>query len=313
MLNRRYPLILIFALLLTVPVKSDEAAPVDLRPLWQSGQTARYEFWTRLDQRARMTLGQRTQNVDAVQTFIGEMTWVVDRIKPDGGAVCRMTIDWIAIVAERKGPDGVTTKTDTRKPPGDSPDLHEMLAAMSGVPVTVEVAPDGHVVKVSGTAAMRSKTKAPDLLPEDIDFEETASDLAAFAFAPSALAVGERFDARFRWSHELGFMNQDWTYTLDHVETLHGIPVATITGKAKLRLDVDPRDLPPGTPPISARLTDSSLNTEILFDLSRHEVLARTSREATSIVVTIKLPENQTFTRHLDQTMTSQLLRIAEE
>ena len=311
---RIYPYVAaLLAMVLCTAAAYAQESTVDLRPLWQEGQTARYEFWTRVEQSATMTLGQRTQEIDATQTFTGEMTWVVDKVKPDGSTVSRMTLDWIAVTAERLGPDGVSTTTDTRRPAGDAPALHEMLSAMAGVPVTVELAPDGHVTKVSGTAAMRSKTKTPEVLPEDIDYEETASDAAALAFAPSALAVGGAFDATFRWSHELGFMHQDWTYTLADVQEMHGIDIATIRGNAKLRLEVDTSEMPAGAPPLSARLTDGSITTEILFDLSRYEVLARTSRGTENITVTVKLPENQTFTRRLEETTTSQLLRISEE
>ena len=310
--HRHAPVLALLALLAVAPLHGQESS-VDLRPLWTEGQTARYEFWTRVEQKATMTLGQRSQQVDATQTFTGEMTWAVEKVKPDGSTTSRMTLDWIAVTAERHGPEGMTTTTDTRKPAGDAAALHEMLSAMAGVPITIELAPDGHVTKVGNTAAMRSRTKNPELLPEDLDYEETASDAAALAFAPSALAVGEAFDAAFRWSHELGFMNQDWTYTLADVQEMHGIDVATIRGNAKLRLDVDPKELPPGAPPISAKLTDGSISTEVLFDLSRHEVLARTSRGTEHITVTVKLPENQTFTRKLEESTTSQLLRIAEE
>ena len=315
-MNHPLRLIVVAAWLLaaaTLHAQPDAPAAVDLRPQWESGQTARYEFWTKVEQHARVSLGQRTQEIDATQTFTGEITWTVDRVKPDGGTVNKMTIDWIAVTSERTAPNAMSTTTDTRQGPGDAPPLHEMLSAMTGTPVTVELAPDGHVTKVTGTAAMRSKTKNPDALPEDIEYEETASDAAAIAFAPASIVPGEKFSAAFRWTHELGFINQDWTYTLDDVQDMHGIPVATVTGNAKLRLEVDPPDLPPGSPPISARMTNGSLSAEVLFDLSRHEVLARTSKGTQNIVVNVKLPENQTFTRTMEQTTTSQLLRIAEE
>src|SRR5690606_8158701 len=128
-------------------------------------------------------------------------------------------------------------------------------------PITCEVAADGTIQSVRGTDAM--KRKAGDVpIPDDLDFVESATDLATIAAAPPTLATGQSWDARFRWSHEAGWLNQDMHYTLTGVEEVEGIPIANVTGVARSRLEVDRSKLPRGGPSIDIRLKNASFQTQ---------------------------------------------------
>jgi hypothetical protein len=305
-------LAVIFALLLGAFTThaQDTATTYDLSPQFTAGQSARYEFWTQIRQQAKLKIGQRTQDADATQLFTGEMSWAIDRVLLDGGAVATMTIDWVKAEATQ---GDTTVVSDSRQGSSDSPALHQLLKAISQVPLTVTMNDDGTIKEIEGMAAMKRKTKAPDQLPDELEFIETAADLAVLMHGPSQIDVGDTFDADFKWKHELGFMHEDWRYTFERVESMNGIEVATVSGQAKLRLEVDESQRPAGAPPLSARLADGDLETQILFDLSRNEVLARTTTRREHIIASVKLPDGGAFQRDMKEDVTTQLLRIGEK
>ncbi len=320
-------LIVLLSLLVAMPgvaqapgapgARGEMAEAIDFRPLWEAGQTTRYEFFTRLERSIDARMGDRGQVQTTRQDVTGEVTWTVNRVNPDGSTSNTMILDWMTIEASASaGGESSTTQADSRRPTtGDAKPMYDLLAAMAGVPLTVELAPDGHVTRLTGTAAIRARTDNPDFVPSDLDFEETASDLAALPFAPTRpVAAGVTWEAAFRWDHELGKMNQAWTWTFDRVEPMAGVDVAVVKGRARLKLDVQPPDdLPPGAPPVSVKLLDASAQSAVYFDPSRHEAVARHMVTTERIRASVPFPDGRTFTRTMTETATSQLLRIAEE
>jgi hypothetical protein len=266
-----------------------------------------------------------------------------------------------------------TTTTDSRKRPADDDQktMYELLAAMTHVPIKVEVAPDGHITGVSGLAAMKAKTTHPEHLPSALDFEESASDLATLIFAPppeaftplrrdssapgnapgsahaastnhstnqskkptAKAAVGPPaanslessssstldlshtapWKSDLTWDHDLGKVNQRWTYQLDRLETLAGVRVAVVLGQAKLKLLPDFSDRPADAPPMKVKLLEGSAQTQVWFDLSRHEAVGRELSITEKIQVTITLPNGKRFERILTESVQSQTLRISED
>lgn len=284
--------------------------PIDLRSHWQQGQTSRYEFWTMIEQEAHISLGDQSDTQANTIEITGEVTWRIDRVSPDGSAEASMTLDWMNYVSEG---GSAKTENDSRKPTGDVPPMHKLLQAMTGTALKVSLAPDGHVTDVKGLDAMKAKTDQPEFLPTQLDFEETASDLAALAFAPQAAVVGKPWKADFRWEHDLGHMKQAWTYELDHVEEIAGLPIAVVTGSAKLQLDVDPEQRPADAPPVDIKLADGRATNQIYYDLTRGEAVARHGTNTESVQITLNLPDGRRFSRTLNETLTSQLLRIEEQ
>ncbi|MDX1682796.1 MAG: hypothetical protein R3336_06730, partial [Phycisphaeraceae bacterium] len=109
---------------------------------------------------------------------------------------------------------------------------------------------------------------------------------------------------------EQGQLHQNQTYRLARVETIAGIPVATVTMTADLSLT--PKDPPEGAPPMQVRMTDGSHQAEILWDLQRGEAVGRNAVESRRIETTIQLPNGRSLKRLVDERVQSQALRIAE-
>ncbi|MEM1107875.1 MAG: hypothetical protein AAGH99_04210 [Planctomycetota bacterium] len=293
-------------------------ATIDLGPRWEEGQTARYEFWNRMQQTAEARLGDRTQNSSNLIEVEGEITWTVDRVKPDGSALGTMTLDWMTYASTPN--EGPSLAVDSRRSPQteETKPMHELLSAMAGVELTIEVAADGHVTRVKGLEKMKAKTSQPDFIPSELDFEETATELASIAFAPppfsSEAAAGQKWNADYRWEHELGKVDQRWAYEVKSVEDIAGVPVAIVTGKGEFKLDPEePEDAPPGSPPIDVRMLEGVAESEVLFDLARHEAVGRHSTSREKIEVAVTFPDGRRFVRTQTEEMTGQMLRLAED
>lgn len=294
---------------------AQDARTYDLRPQWKPGQIARYEIWTSRTQRSTVSLADQKRTTDMNMVSEGEVTWAVDRVKPDGSAECTMTLDWLTLDYTA---NGKTLKNDSRKGSGEIESVQALLKAMAGVPLRVSVAADGTVTKVDGTKTMGGRLGADqkDMLPEELDFIETASDLATLISAPASVGVGNKWDTKLKWTWSdapfEGFMHHDMTYTLAGVEDLAGLPVAMVEGKSKMKLELDRSALPEGMPPSDVKLVKGELQTQIMFDLSRHEAVGRNSTQSTTVDFSIKMP-SATISRRLEETLRGQALRIEEE
>ena len=302
-------------LVLTPHAIAQDAQAYNLRPQWTAGQTARYEIWTSRTQRSTVSLADQKRTTDMNMVSEGEVTWTVDRVKPDGSAECTMTLDWLTLDYTA---GGKTLKNDSRKGSGEIESVQALLKAMAGVPLKVSVAADGTVTKVDGTKTMGGKLGADqkDMLPEELDFIETASDLATLIAAPESIGVGKKWDTKLKWTWSdqpfEGYMHHDMTYTLTGVEDLAGLPVAMVEGRSKLKLELDRSALPEGMPPADVKLVKGELHTQVMFDLSRHEAVGRNATQTTTVDFTIKMP-NATISRRLEETLTGQALRIEEK
>ena len=296
-----------------------------LRPAWESGQTARYEFWNRFDKVTEVQLGEKSQTQTTVTEVSGEVTWGVVAVGPDGGADCTMRLDWMRLETEVRGANGRSQKTvaDSRKPATqENKAMVQLLSAMTGVTMKVRVAADGSIAEVKGRKEMEGKTDQPDFLPSVLDFVESASDLATLPFAPESasreegpdgVAVGKSWKADFEWDHELGKIQQRWQYRLDRVEQIAGLPVAVVEGRAKLQLKPELPDRPAGAPAVQVKMTEGQVDSEILFDLTRAEAIGRHARGTETIRVSAKLPDGRQFSRTIRETSVSQTLRIGEQ
>ncbi len=287
-----------------------EASTANLRPHYVPGRVSRYDIWSSRRQQVRVTFMGQSEEIDSLLETTGVVTWRVDRARADGTATCVMVIDWIA--ATSKVGDTEPTHNDSRKNAGDTPAMHTLLKSMAGVPITVEMAADGSVAKVTGVDAVRQRAGDDLNVPDELDFVESASDLATIIAAQDHMAVNQSFKASAAWNHELGKLNHDIQFTLTSLEDIAGIPVATVTGAAKLKLDLDQAKLPKDGPRVDVKLTRGEATTQIMFDLSRREAVGRNSSQTTVLEAKIS-HEGQTVTRVAEETIQSQALRIAEK
>ncbi|MEM0915072.1 MAG: hypothetical protein AAGB29_12905 [Planctomycetota bacterium] len=283
----------------------------DLRPAWVEGQTATYEFWTQRQRNITVSFDGQERSAATTLASEGESRWEVNRVADDGSATATLTLEWIVITLT--GPDGSVLKVDSRRPGGDIPTYKQLVDAVAGVPITVQVDPDGSVASVTGLDAMRRKWGAEPFPLEDRDFIETATDTALLPAAPPALQLGGRWNTSFGWSHELGTMHHDLTWTLASIEDVEGIELATVDVAGRLRLEVDPDSLPDGAPPTDYRLTSGTFEGQVLFDLQRREAVGRNGIQEDTVEASTRLPDGRgTLKRVTKQRLQSQTLRIEE-
>ena len=293
---------------------AEQTDSVDLRPHFVEGRNARYRVWTIRRQRIDMSFGESSQTVNVQSLIEGEVTWTVDQVRDDGSAVCSMTLDWLTV--KQVGNDGAERFNDSRQASGDNETIHKLMQAMVNAPVKLTMAADGSATGVSGVEAMRQQ--APEGLgPKDLDFMESASDLATIPFAPETLAPGEDFDVRFKWEHNLGMpsvsalLHHEGKFRLDSIEQIAGIPIATVSGKSSLSLEPDFSKVRPDAPPVDVKLLAGQWTTQVIFDLGRHEAVGRNTKQSTQVQVTLTVGE-KTLTRTINETVQGQALRIEE-
>ncbi|MFW6060733.1 MAG: DUF6263 family protein [Phycisphaeraceae bacterium] len=287
----------------------DEQA-IDLRPRWEPGQTSRYELWAQRVQRQSVMAGEQQREQEVRITTTGEATWTVRHVDAQGNADCEMTFDWMAMTADNG--EGAPQVNDSRNASGDTPMIHDMLSALTGTPIRVRVAADGRIESVAGTDAVRNQLEVEQLAPADLDFIESANDLATIAGAPAAAEVGDTWRVQHEWTHQMGFLHEDMRWRVEGVEQIAGIPVATVVGEADLELEVDRSDMPEEAPPIDVTLREGEARSQVMFDLDRHEAVGRNSVQRLVTEVNIRMPQ-QTIQQRIEQTIQSQVLRIAEE
>jgi hypothetical protein len=317
------PLLLILALLVALPGVAQDTKPTSLRPQWKVGQSATYEFWgkTQKDETAQI-LGQEQSETT---TFVseGNVTWRVDSLNDDGTATCTMQLTKLVFTIKAGKNDPITMDSDN--PAGDRPAFDNLMSAMTQTPLTVTVAADGTITKVQGIdkmeAAAGAEAQEADIIPEELDFKETASDLATLISAPAEATPGQTWNATNTWNHEDVFPQAetkakwDTTFTFDSVGVIAGVPIATIKTKSDVDIQVDLSELPEGGPDIDIQISDTSAGGEVLFDLSRNETVARneTMKYTALITVASPRPELPAITVKIVETNQSQLLRVSEE
>ena len=295
---------------------AQDAETYDLRPKWIQGQTARYEVWSSRVQHATVSFASQSRTTNLTMVSQGEIVWTVDKVKADGSAQCTMTLDWLTL--DYTPDEGKTLKNDSRKSTGDIEPFHALLKAMTGVPIKVSVASDGTITKIQGIKAISSKIKSElkEMIPEELDFIETATDLATLVAAPRSTQVGKNWKTKLKWTWSdtpfKGYMHHDMVFTLSGVEDVAGLPVAVIDGRSKLKLELDRSDIPEGMPPYDVKLIKGELTSQVMFDLTRGEAIGRNTIQTTTINITIRTP-NTTITRRVEQTLQTQALRIEED
>lgn len=284
---------------------------VDLQPRFVVGQQSRYSLWSKRTTQVQVTVMDKVKSHDAHYTVEGESTWTVLSVNDDGSAQCQMTFDWLTLKITM--PDGTVQNNDTRDGTNESDRAYEVLAAMVGQPVELSMAADGSVTAVSGTDAMRNSAAEDVRIPEDLDFIESASDLATLPFAPAKATVNQNWDTSFRWTHEMGHLNHDVQFTLDSVRKVHGIELATISGKGTLTLDLAEDKLPPSNDDVDVNVVmdEGTIEHQILMDLSRHEVIGRNTLQKTVISTSMR-SDKFSVAQTTTETVQGQALRISE-
>ncbi len=306
-------LLLAWLTAITIAQPTPETQTFDLTPHFTKGRTTRYQIWSQRIQNQTLTMGQHTRQWETQVQIDAQVSWAVEQVRHDGSAKCRMTLEWIT--AKLTGPDSKTLDCDSRQRSGKPEPFHQLLRAMAGVPLTLDLTPDGQVRKIQGTDAIRRQAPQGIEVPDDSAFIDSANELAVIAKGPPATKLNQKWDAQFSSTLPLGKLHQSMRYALGSVETLEGIPIATITGTAKLRFEPQLQHITSRLgkgAKAHARLKDGHVETQILFDLQRHEAVGRNTIENRRIETRISW-QNQLLVRTIDEQIHSQALRIVEE
>ncbi len=310
MTTLRAVLLVMLPLLAAQIVWAQTTDTVSLQPRFVAGQTSRYSLWTRRAQVNEVSVAGNNRKVEVTVLVEGEATWRVERVAGDGSASCTFSFDWLtAELSSSAG--GAPRRNDSRQASGAIPSMHATLRAMAGVPLTFDVAADGSIRSVRGADAIRRRVPKDASTPDDSDFLETASDLATLVAAPDSIKVGGTWSAPQQWNHELGKLRVPMRYRLDSIAQIEGVPIATVSGTADLRLDVDRSKLPAQGPKLDVRLMRGSAATQVFFDLDRNQAVGRNTTQTTQLRATFSV-QNRNIVSTTDQTIQSQVLRIAE-
>ncbi|WP_432798293.1 hypothetical protein [Poriferisphaera sp. WC338] len=311
----------LFAFCLVALIHAQDQDTYDLQPHWKQGQESRYEFWNQRNQTITISMAGNSNDITRGYTSEGEIIWRVKTIKADGSAICELKIDFITITLV--APDKSETVIDSRKSaPEPYKRFSDALTAIASSWLTFDVAPNGEVRSVKGVKQLQSKVQDPEDVPEALDFIESASDLATLVGPPPALQIGGSWKQKFRWTFDPsipfpGFnkikshINYNTTYTLDSVEDVESIPLATITGTATMKLDIDKSSIPKEVPPVTFKLSNNQFNTQILYDLQRSEAVGRHTEQQNTVTANIATPRGNLQCQVLLQ-QKSQVLRLAE-
>jgi len=289
--------------------QASEPRTFNLRPQWQEGQTSRYELWSRRTRQMTMSAGDRQRETSSTVEVTGEVTWRVDRVKSTGGATCTMKYDWLKLSITNA--QGDTQVADSRRASGDIEALHAFLQAMTADDVRVTVAPDGSIADVAGIDAIQQQIEVEQMRPEDLDFIESARELAVLAGAPASVTIGDTWQTEAKGTHEMGYLYSENDWQLAQVERIAGIPVATTTSTGELELEVDRSDMPRNGPNIDVTLRDGSVRSQVMFDLQRHEAVGRNTVQNTVIEVNVSVRQ-RSMSQRIEETVQAQVLRIAE-
>ncbi len=301
---------LVGAVVAETPSDGPAAASVDLRPNFRAGRAASYRFWTQRQTEHRRTFAGRSSSISSRYVIEGVLGWTVDDVHDDGSATCTMKIEWMKWTITM--PDGSNRTNDSREQPAEDDPRHQLLIAMTATPLEYEVAVDGMVNSVSGTDAIREAVDQPARVPHDLDFIESAADLAVLVAAPEKIEPGGRWEVPLSWTHDFGLMHHQMTFTLSSLETLAGIPVATVSGTSEMSLEVDASKLPQNGPEVEVELLDASLEVQIMYDLARHEAVGRNSIENRTVRISAEVSGRSAVTVGKER-IQSQVLRISED
>ena len=299
---------------------SAEEAEAALRPKWTAGQRSVYEVWSDRTRTEALVFNGRRRLVTMKIRSSGRISWRVDEVREDGSSRCTFTIDSLRIERETEGQDPVVADSEQAGGGAGAGVLGDLVTAVAGVGVTVEVTPLGVVRSVTGVDAIRQRANNPEIVPSERDFRRMASELALLPAAPVSMAVGASWTKEDTWDGETIFpqlkseVTSKLTTKLEAIGVMEGVPVATLSTTADLGLTLDPSELPPDAPPVTGRFNEPTVESDVFFDLDRREVVARNETTRVTITASFALPQGRgQVLRVIRNEEQSQVLRVVAE
>ena len=296
-------------------------APIDLRPRFAAGRASRFETWSK-QVRSITTFvnGQKRAESTSTSIITTGMRWRVDSVQPDGSAQCTYTVEWVRMETQKTVGDDDGEEpgvVDTRQP-SDHP-AFGFFKALTDSPLKANMRADGTVASIEGAEAIKARMNEDEsaFAPDALDWMEMVSDLATVPGAPAEAAPSGPWEHEASWNHDVmgqrvGRNIQKASFTLQGVESVSGIPVATITANGTQRLEADLSALPEGGQGLQVSLPEGRFTQQIMVDLQRHEVVGRHSTEAQTTRIERAAGE-VTVAQVIRELNVGQVLRVAEE
>lgn len=284
-----------------------EAETIDLRPMWESGQQSRYRITQ--SEVTRVEVPQLDRSRESTTEFEVEVSWRVLEAAEGGGGTAEMVIEDMAMTVT--APNGESRRITANGGGEGTEQTQQWIGALTGKPLEVEVGPDGAVGSVEGYEAMR---QAAGPLGENIDeayCRELARDLAVmYSDGLRDAEPGDDWSHRFPGSHQLGSLQYTTDFTLRGVQRIAGVPVAMISTRSEIDFEAEIPDELAGS--VDVRLADARQSGQVMFDLSRHEVVGANAEQMLEFERTRSLRDRE-LTMIQRETTNWQILRLSEE
>lgn len=298
--------------LLIPALASAQDQTLTLRPAFKEGQTRTYEEWALWTTTTDVQFPGGVNNRQEILKVNALTRWEVLRVRPNGSATCKLSVDWIELQIEASA-RGETDRftVDTRKGPGDHKPIHDSLSEVVNNPLTYTFAPDGTIEKVDGVnqRKLRIDNVGLDRLKQEAIFG-VASETQP-GNLPATLREGSTWKQTLDgYAFENINLELPLQYQAQTITTIEDVPIAIVSVTARPKL-IEPETppLPPGATPPDFQPGPTSYDSEIFFDLDRREVAARHSSQSQSYTLRLNAPNgNITVTR--TEAIQSQSLRV---
>ncbi len=288
-----------------------EPSAIDLRPNFVAGRNATYEYWQQADIQQNFTIGTQQREMTMTLETNGRMYWEVLSVRPDGSARCGLTIQWLTLRATSS--DEPPVEVDTRRAAPSHPmgkRMHETLSAFHNQRVEVDLSAQGTVTALHGMDSLQRRLEAAggEKAPKLLDYEFLAETLACLPAAPAEARRDTSWRHELSETSALGERREDTTYRLVGVESIAGIPVATVHSQAEVAITFDKDD---GS--LDLRSGGGSATMQVMYDLQRNEVVGSHRVVTANVTASSSEADGPQFSSRLRVEAQTQFLRIAEE
>jgi hypothetical protein len=303
-------------LLLGMSAAAADAQTVTLRYGWTKGESRSYRMTTQTDS-VITGLPNTPGPLTTAQTMTQVLKFVAEDVAPDGTTTLRQTFQSIRM--ETTNPMGKfvvdTARSDTSQDPM-AQSTREVMAAMVGESVLIEIAPDGVVRSVDGASRIADKITRmmaadPATAAAGQGLRTTLGDEALkTTFQQSfprlslpPIKVGDTWPGQLAMGNPtIGRITGRSTFTLKAIEGTAEAPLARISVGLALKQDVVPP--PSGPAGMVMTLGDAKGAGEILFSVTGGRIQRSTMRTDMPSTIVMTGPDGSPATAENKTTIT---------